>query len=232
MITVGGLQKSTLIDFPGRVAATIFLCKCNFRCPWCYSRELVLPEEIKKHPKISEEELFSFLKERQGLLEGIVVCGGEPTVNQDLPEFLKKIKDMGYQIKIDTNGSNPERLSQLIKDKLVDYVAMDIKSAKEDYESAVRAEVDVNKIEESIRLLKNSGVDYEFRTTVVPGIHTKEKIIALARWISPAKKYYLQNFRAQKTIDPEFEKIKPYHIEYLEDIKKDIDSFFEVCEVR
>ena len=124
---IGGLQKTTLIDYPGKIAATVFLSGCNFLCPWCYSAELVLEEKIKLQPKISEKELFDFLKQRKGLLEGIVICGGEPTIQKDLPNFLEKIKNLGFLVKLDTNGSNPEMLEYLIKNKLVDYVAMDIK---------------------------------------------------------------------------------------------------------
>jgi len=125
---LGGLQKTTLIDYMGKIAATVFLVGCNFRCPWCYSSELVLPEKIKNQPEISEKDFFEFLESRKGLLEGVVVCGGEPTINKDLPDFIKKIKKMGFLIKLDTNGSNPQMIKKLIDDELIDYVAMDIKA--------------------------------------------------------------------------------------------------------
>jgi pyruvate formate lyase activating enzyme len=241
---IGGLQKLTLIDFPGRLAATVFLVGCSFRCPWCYSSELVLPEKIKSHPKIPEKYLFDFLKERKGLLEAVVICGGEPCLNKDLPQFCKKIKKQGYLVKLDTNGSNPEMLKKLIDKNLVDYVAMDIKAplgAKSQikskiqiskYEKAVGGKVDLNKIKKSIEIIKNSGIDYEMRTTVVPGTHTKEDILQIAKDISPAKRYYLQNFRPEKTIDPKFEKIKPYPQEYILEILKAIAPFFEICQIR
>ncbi len=225
-----GLQKLTLIDYPGRLAATIFLCGCNFRCPWCYSRELVLPEEIEKQPKISEKELSDFLKERKGTLEGVVLCGGEPCLHEDLSQFCQKIKKLDYLIKLDTNGSRPQMLKKLIDEKLIDYVAMDVKLPKERYKEVLG--VDVKNIEESIKVLKDSKIDYEFRTTVVPTILDKEDIIKIAKWLSPAKKYYLQNFRPEKTIDPKFEKIRPYPDEYLLEIQKTVSSFFEVCKVR
>jgi pyruvate formate lyase activating enzyme len=227
---IGGLQKTTLIDYPGKIAATVFLCGCNFRCPWCYSREIVLPEEIKKHPQISQKEFFAFLGEKKGLLEGVVVCGGEPTIHRDLSSFLKKIKKLGYLVKLDTNGSNPRVLKKLIGDKLVDYVAMDVKLPKEKYEKVLG--VDAESIEKSIGIIKNSGIDYEFRTTIVSTIHTKEDIIKIARWLKGAKKYYLQQFRPEKTIDPAFEKIKPYPDAYLLDIQKAVSPFFETCHVR
>jgi pyruvate formate lyase activating enzyme len=250
-VEIGGLQKLTLIDYPGRLAATVFLCGCNFRCPWCYSSELVLPEKIKKQPKISEKEFLDFLKERQGLLEGVVICGGEPTINKNLPQFCRKIKKLGYLVKLDTNGSNPKMLKKLFDEKLVDYVAMDIKaplginfqfsisnfqknseSQISKYETATGVKAETDKIKESIKLIKNSDVDYEFRTTVVPGIHQKEDILQIARDISPAKRYFLQNFRPEKNIDPAFEKIKPYPQEFLLEIQKAISPFFEVCQVR
>jgi len=229
---IGGLQKLTLIDYPGRIAATIFLCGCNFRCPWCYSKELVLPGKIKNQPKIPEKEFFDFLKERKGLLEGVVICGGEPTINVKLPDFIKKIKKIGFTVKLDTNGSNPEMLEKLIDAHLLDYVAMDIKAPKEKYEKVVGVKVDVEKIQKSIDILKQDKVDYEFRSTIVPQVHTKEDVIEMAKWIKGAKRYYLQNFRPEKTIDPKFEKIKPYSQEYLLQIQKAIAPFFEVCQVR
>ncbi|PIP24752.1 MAG: anaerobic ribonucleoside-triphosphate reductase activating protein, partial [Candidatus Nealsonbacteria bacterium CG23_combo_of_CG06-09_8_20_14_all_36_125] len=170
---IGGLQKVTLIDYPGRIAATVFLCGCNFKCPWCYSSELVLPEKIKKQPKISEREFFKYLKDRKKLLDGLVLCGGEPTINKKLPSFIKKIKKMGFLIKLDTNGSDPKILKKLIDEKLIDYVAMDLKGPKERYSEFSGRKVDVKKIQKSIDILKENKVDYEFRSTIVPSLHTK-----------------------------------------------------------
>lgn len=224
MIKIGGLQKITLIDFPGQLAATVFLVGCNFRCPWCYSSELVLPEKIKKQPLISQKYFFDFLKERKNLLEGVVICGGEPTLWPDLPSFIKKIKAMGFLVKLDTNGSNPDLLKKLINQKLVDYFAMDIKGPlanqkskipkgepsasygagkNQKYNQLTGVKVDLNKIKKSIELIKNSGIDYEFRTTFVPTLLEKEDILKIAREISPAKRYFLQNFRPEKTNNPE-----------------------------
>jgi len=232
MIEIGGIQKTTLIDYPGRVAATVFLIGCNFRCPFCYSAELVLPEKIKLQPRISDKEFFGFLRDRRGLLEGIVVCGGEPTIHQELPDFIKKIKDLGFLVKLDTNGSNPRMLKELIDKKLIDYVAMDVKTCREKYNEAVGVGVRISDIEESIKILKEGKIDYEFRTTVVPTVHLKEDILRVAEWLKPAKKYYLQGFRPEKTIDPKFENVKPYPKEFLSDIKKEISRFFDICDVR
>jgi pyruvate formate lyase activating enzyme len=229
---IGGLQKLTLIDFPGRLAATVFLCGCNFRCPFCYSPEIVLPKKIEIQPEISEKEFFDFLKERKGLLEGVVLCGGEPTQNLDLPDFARKIKKSGYLVKLDTNGSNPEMLKDLIEKKLIDYVAMDIKGPKERYDEFAGAKADLGKIQKSIDILKEGKVDYEFRSTIVPTLHEKQEVMAMARWISGAKRYFLQNFRPEKTIDASFEKIKPYPKEFILELQKEISPFFESCQVR
>ncbi len=229
---IGGLEKLTLIDFPGKLAATIFLTGCNFRCPWCYSAELVLPDKIKNQPKISEKELFLFLEGRKNLIEGVVICGGEPTMSKELIPLIKKIKEMGFAVKLDTNGSNPEILEKLIDEKLIDYVAMDLKAPKEKYSQAAGVKIDIDKIQKSIDILREGKVDYEFRTTVVPAIHSKEDIFEMAKWISGAKKYYLQNFRPEKNIDKEFGNVKPYPREFFLEVLKSISPFFEVCQIR
>jgi len=238
---IKGLQKLTLIDYPGKLAATVFLAGCDFRCPWCYSSELVLPEKIKEQFRVSENEFFDFLKSRKGLLEGVVICGGEPCLESNLPKFIKKIKKIGYAVKLDTNGSFPEMLKKLIDEKLIDYVALDVKAPKEKYEKAVGRNINVKNIERSIEILKNEEVDYEFRTTIVPTILDKKDILKIARWISSIHlrqgfggqgKYYLQNFRPEKTLDPKFEKVKPYSQKYLLEIQKAISPFFEVCQLR
>ena len=233
---IGGLQKTTLIDYLGKISSTVFLIGCNFRCPFCYSPELVLPEKIKKQIGISEKDFFTFLKEKKGLLEAVTICGGEPTTNKDLPDFIKKIKELGYVVKIDTNGSNPLMLKDLIKKKLIDYVAMDIKAPIENqkYDRATGVKVNLKNIEESVRILKQNKVDFEFRSTIVPGIHTKEDVIKIAKWIEgPKVKFYLQNFNTTKPLlDPSLQKIKPYSKEYLLEIQKEILSFFEFCKIR
>ena len=235
---LGGLENLTLIDYPGKVAATVFTVGCNFRCPYCYSSELVIPEKIKDQTIILEKDFFDFIENRKGLLEGVVICGGEPTIHQDLPDFIKKIKEKGFLVKLDSNGSNPEVLESLIQNKLIDYVAMDVKGPKEKYGimTGLNAQWDnvmMEKIDKSINLLKNSKIDYEFRTTVVPDVLKKEDILKIANWIKPAKKYYLQNYRAEKeTINPEFMNKKAYSEEFLLDIQKEISSFFDICKVR
>ncbi len=230
---IAGLQKTTLIDFPGKLACTVFLAGCNFRCPWCYSSELVLPEKIIKHPRIDEKEFFDFLRERKGLLEGVVVCGGEPTINKDLPQFIEKTKNLGFAVKLDTNGSNPKMLKDLITQKLIDYTAMDIKVSKEKYVGFFGKCIDVKDIDESVKILKQNSKISEFRTTVVPGVHEKEDFLEIAKWIGgPEVKYYLQGFRPEKTIDLSFEKIKPYADEWLKSVAKEIYPYFKLCQIR
>ncbi len=229
---IGGLQKNTLIDYPGRIAATVFLCGCNFRCPFCYSGELVLPEKIKKQPKIPESDFFDFLQKRKGLLEGVVICGGEPTVHKELPDFCQKIKDLGFLVKLDTNGSNPEMLKDLIEKKLVDYVAVDVKAPQEKYEFFSGKKL-VKKVEESVNILKEGQVDYEFRTTVAPGLK-KEDILNLSDWIAGKEvNYFLQEFNNQKEVlNPDILNLPVFKKEELEEIIKKIRPKFKTCQLR
>jgi len=229
---IGGLQKNTLIDYPGRIAATIFLCGCNFRCPFCYSGELVLPEKIKEQPKITESVFFDFLKEKKGLLEGVVICGGEPTIHKELPDFCQKIKDLGFLVKLDTNGSNPETLKDLIEKKLVDYVAMDVKSPKEKYQFFSGSKL-VKEVEKSINILKEDKVDFEFRTTLAPGLK-KEDILNLSGWIAGEKvNYFLQEFNSQKEVlNSEILSLPVLKKEEIEEIIKKIRPKFKTCQLR
>jgi pyruvate formate lyase activating enzyme len=231
------IQKTTLIDYPGYVAATIFLAGCNFRCPWCYAKELVFPELIIKQPDLPQDEVFEFLKSKQGYLDGVVICGGEPTLNPELPDFIKKIKKLKFKVKLDTNGSNPKMLQDLIDQKLIDYVAMDIKLPKERYSTLFAADIPVEAIEQSIKILKNSDIDFEFRTTCAPNVHTVADLVSMAKWIGPElagrkPKYYLQNFRPERTIDPKFELLKPFPPEFFAEARKKIAPFVEKCIIR
>lgn len=192
---VTGIQKLTLLDYPGVVACTVFTAGCNFRCPFCHNAMLVLPEQIDDEC-LTDDEVFGFLKKRRGVLDGVAVTGGEPLLHADMPEFLARVKEMGYKIKLDTNGSNPELLSEIVKNKLVDRVAMDIKNAPEEYARTIGLKsFDIAPVERSKEMLLRGDIDYEFRTTVVKGIHTKESLIGAAKWIEGAKEYYLQQFK-------------------------------------
>ena len=188
----GGFQKLTLLDFPGKVACILFTKGCNFRCPFCHNAALV--EVDGKEQNIEEEEVLAFLKKRQGILEGVCITGGEPLLQVGLEDFLKKVKDLGYAIKLDTNGSFPQKLKDLAKKGLVDYVAMDIKNTKEKYAQTAGCDCDVEAVEESIDFLLHNHIDYEFRTTVVAEFHTPQDIGGIAKRIEGAPQYFLQNF--------------------------------------
>ena len=179
---IKGLQKLTLLDYPERTACTVFLGGCNLRCPFCHNASLVIPEKFGE--SIPEDEFFAFLSSRVGKLEGVCISGGEPTLHRDLANFIKRIKDMGFLVKLDTNGTNPDMLESLISSHLVDYVAMDIKSSLDDYASAVGiSDFDTSSIEKSIAILRRGDVDFEFRTTVVLGLHTEENLLKIAKWL-------------------------------------------------
>ncbi len=190
---IDGLQKMTLLDFPGKVACTVFTGGCNFRCPFCHNALLVT--ELPENPDYTVDEILSFLKKRAGLLDGVAITGGEPLMNPDIADFIKQIRDLGYSVKLDTNGSYPDRLKSIVGEGIVDYVAMDIKNCKEKYAETVGLKsYDLSKIEESVDFLKTNAVDYEFRMTVVKEFHTVEDIRKAAEWIKGAKRYFLQNF--------------------------------------
>ncbi len=189
-----GLQKLTLLDFPGRLAATVFVGGCNFRCPFCHNASLVLPEKFG--PTLPEEEFFSFLESRKGKITGVCVSGGEPTLHAELPAFLKRIKDMALAVKLDTNGYRPDVLLSLIDRGLVDYVAMDIKNSPDRYGETVGIEnFDVSPIKKSVEILLSGRVEYEFRTTVMRELHTERDIIEMGKLCEGAKKYFLQSFK-------------------------------------
>ncbi len=192
---IAGLQKLTLLDFPGRVACTVFTGGCNFRCPFCHNAPLVLPERIEGDPD-GEATVLRFLEKRQGVLDGVAVTGGEPLLQRDIADFLRRVKALGFLVKLDTNGAFPEKLEELVAEGLVDRVAMDIKNAPALYARTVGLpELDLRRIERSKDFLLRGSVDYEFRTTVVKGLHTAESLREAAEWIRGAKEYYLQQFK-------------------------------------
>ena len=191
-MNITGLQKPTRLDFPGKIACTVFTSGCNFRCPFCHNASLV---NGSNKENISEEEFFDFLDKRKGILEGVCITGGEPTLQKDLKDFIIKVKSMGFLVKLDTNGYKPELLSDLIDSNLLDYVAMDIKNSKEKYGLTVDIEnFDLAPILKSIDILINSKIEYEFRTTVVKELHNESDIIKISEWIKNSKKYFLQGF--------------------------------------
>ena len=191
---IKGLQKLTLLDFPEKIACTVFLGGCNFRCPFCHNASLVL--EGRGGEDISEEEFFAHLDARRGKLYGVCISGGEPTLHPDLPEFIRKIRAAGYAVKLDTNGYRPSVLSALIEEGLLDYVAMDIKNSPKRYGETVGIpDFDVEPIKESAEILMSGKVDFEFRTTVVRELHSAEDICAIGKWLGGDEKFYLQGFK-------------------------------------
>lgn len=191
---ISGLQKLTLLDFPGRVACTVFTAGCNFRCPFCHNASLVVPERLGSD--IDEDGVLAYLRKRVGVLDGVAVTGGEPLLHKGIDDFLARVRDMGYKIKLDTNGSFPEHLESVVRAGLVDRVAMDVKNAPRLYGATVGLpEFDIAPVEESKNFLLSGAVEYEFRTTVVKGLHTRESLTEAAEWIAGAREYYLQQFK-------------------------------------
>ena len=193
-MVIHGLQKLTLLDYPGHTACTVFTAYCPWRCPFCHNASLVLRPESQ--PVLPEEEFFAFLRKRKGLLDGVAVTGGEPTLQKDLPEFLAKVKALGFAVKLDTNGTAPAMLRTILEQGLADYVAMDVKAGRDNYSAATGTlRPDLAAVEESAALLMAGGTDHEFRTTVVREIHSDADFLDIARWLRGEKKYFLQAFR-------------------------------------
>ncbi|HFC11161.1 MAG TPA: anaerobic ribonucleoside-triphosphate reductase activating protein [Candidatus Kaiserbacteria bacterium] len=226
---IGGLQPFSLIDYPGSVSATIFTVGCTFRCPYCHNPELVLetPDKI-----ISEDEIFSFLKKRAGALPALTITGGEPTVQNDLPEFMRRVKALGYKIKLDSNGTNPSMLKDILAEKLADFVAMDIKAPLSAYARTVGAAVNEADIAKSVAMLLSGEIPYEFRTTVVRSQLSPEDFLQIGKEIAGAKRYVLQQFNPAKTLHPSFRKKLSYSTEELEAIATTMHPYVEHCEIR
>ena len=195
---IHGLQKMTLLDYPGRVACTVFLGGCDYRCPFCHNFELA---DGSARPVMEEEELLAFLEKRRGLLDGVALTGGEPLLHPGLPALIRRIRDMGYAVKLDTNGAHPEGLEALLSRGLVDYVAMDIKNSPRKYALTAGLErLDIEPVRHSVRLLMGGGADYEFRTTVVDELHEPEDFEAIGEWIAGARRYFLQVFADRESV--------------------------------
>ena len=224
--------ETSLIDWEGKIVSTLYVPSCNFRCPYCYNCDLILHPE--NFPDISQREINNYLLERKDFIDGICMSGGEPTLYPDLSAYFKGIKDKGFLIKLDTNGTNPKLLKNLIDFGLVDYIALDIKSSL-DFENYFKAagikdKMMMEKVKDSIELITNSKIDYEFRTTIVPLLHSEETIIKIARYISGAKKYVLQNFSPlEKTLEPSFQKIKPCSDEKMQELSEKAKKYVPNC---
>ncbi len=232
---IAGLQKLTLIDFPGRIAATVFTRGCNFHCGFCHNKELVDSRYFNQNLLISEETFFRFLDKRKDFLEGVCLTGGEPTIQPDLPLFIKKIKSKKLAVKLDTNGSRPDVLKNLIEDCLVDYLAMDVKVPFDKYKLLVDSEQLIENVNQSISLLKSlksSTIDYEFRTTIVPGLIQIKDIKEIGKWIQGAKLWALQQFKPFKTLNKNFEKLKPYSDKIMNEFLGTASIYVQKAELR
>lgn len=221
---VAGLQKTTLIDFTGQIAAVVFTPGCNFRCPFCYNRDLVLGEKISLIP---EEEVFIFLQSRVGKLDGVVLCGGEPTLQEDLEDFCSRVKGLGFTVKLDTNGFLPRRLKKLLDKKLLDYVSLDVKTSLDGhYSEASGFSGDwpdvVSAVHDSLILLKQAGVKFDVRTTVVPRLHPFSVLSRMAKDLAGVPVWYWQQFQPLNCLNPEYNLAKPYTLPELEKMRQDI----------
>lgn len=211
--TIKGVIPVTMLDWDGKLATTLFVGGCNYRCPFCHNADLVLsPESL---PDIEWEKVEEHLKAKKLWIDGICISGGEPTIHPDLPGLLEKIKNLGFAVKLDTNGARPDVLRKLIRAELIDYLAMDIKTSFEKYSQAVKTSADIAKIKESINLIFNLSIDYEFRTTVVPTLVNEEDVLKIANYIKGAKVYVLQQFFPRQILDPEMINLVPYPKEVL-----------------
>ena len=228
-MNISGIQKLTLLDFPGKLACTVFTSGCNFRCPFCHNASLVLPG-MSDH--IDEQEVFSFLKKREGILEGVCITGGEPCLQPDLETFIRKVRDIGFSVKLDTNGSFPEKLSSLLEKGLLDYVAMDIKTSKERYSEVcgVQNEKLLENVQKSVEILKSSSVPHEFRTTPARELQTKEDFEKIGRWLSGEKRYFIQQYEASGELVGD--EMTPYEKEELTEFAKVMKNFVENVEIR
>jgi len=237
---IGGLEKMTLLDYPGQLAAIVFTKGCNFRCHFCYNPLLVWPDretDEKKYEKtysaFSEDEFFLFLESRKGKLDGVVISGGEPTLHSDLPEFIKKIRALGYKIKLDTNGTNPKMLAKLLAENLLDYIAMDIKVPLATYEKVVGVKVNCQDLEKSVKMIVDSGLPHEFRTTVVPGLIKLSDFESMGKSIKGGDAWYLQKFKSDtELVNRDLEKQAAFSEVEMKKMVEIGCQYVKVCELR
>ena len=224
---IAGLQKLTLLDYPAHLACIVFLQGCNFKCSYCQNSELI---PVSANGIMMEDEVFNFLEKRKKMLDGVVITGGEPTIYKDLPEFISKIKMLGYKVKLDTNGSNPMLIGSLISQKLIDYIAMDIKNTFDEYESIIKTKTSIDNIKKSIDLIKKSGIDHEFRTTIIKNYHDIFKITKICEYLGSKEKIFLQNFEMTNNVLNK--DLVSFTKEELKNIHQIISNKFPNVEVR
>jgi pyruvate formate lyase activating enzyme len=237
-IHIKGVQKVSLIDYPGKISSIVFLNKCNMRCPFCHNPELVFNNDSGgEFPDIQVDEFMSYLDSKKKWIDGVSICGGEPTLHPGLPEFLKMIKDKGLLVKLDTNGTNPLMLKKLIDEKLVDYVAMDVKNSVERYEETTKTKNSIENIKKSIKMIIDTGnkglIDYEFRATILPKLHDSESIKGIGELVNGAKIFYLQKFRTEQSlVDDSFKDEKTFLEKEMESFKDIMRPFVQQVEFR
>lgn len=227
---IGGFQELSLIDYPEKISSIIFTQGCSFRCPFCYNPSLVNCSA----KEIPEKEIISFLEKRKNFIDAVVVCGGEPTIHQDLPDLCRKLKKLGFLVKLDTNGTNPEMMQKLADEKLIDYIAMDVKTSFAKYEKAAGIKADISKIKKSIEIARKLG-NYELRTTCVPGLVAEKDLLEIAKYLkqnNANKNFFLQQFRPKGLLSKRFENLKPYSDSDLERLRKRLEPFFDRIEIR
>lgn len=230
-MNIRGLFKTSLVDYPGRVSAVIFTGGCNLRCGYCHNPDLAANSD--KLEKIDDEEVFSFLNKRRGLLDGVTVSGGEPTLDKGLFDFLRRVKGMGFLVKLDTNGFSPSVVERCISEALLDYIAVDLKTSPAKYSMLTNRDVDFKQIVATLDIIRSSGTDYETRTTCVPGFVTIEDIKLIGEAAGRVKNWYLQQFvNTHALIDPEAEKLSPYPVHYLEIMRDEALRFAGRCSIR
>ncbi|MGD0803706.1 MAG: anaerobic ribonucleoside-triphosphate reductase activating protein [Candidatus Bathyarchaeia archaeon] len=229
-LPIVGIQRLSLSDYPGKICANLIIPGCNFRCPYCSEGKLIF--EFIPMPKIPEDDVIAFLHPRLGFLDGVCITGGEPTIHRDLPAFLGRLKSIGSLVKLDTNGSHPGRLAHALGKKLVDYVAMDVKFPLKKYEEKAGYRITPEELLDSIQLIRRSGVDYEFRTTLVPGIVDEKDLLEIAETLRGSKRYVLQGFKNGSTLSKECEDVKPYSLSEMEEFRDLVEPFVGEAKLR
>jgi len=231
---IAGYLKTSLIEWPGKISSVIFVPGCNFRCPFCHNADLVNPKRGHRLPLIGQDEIFADLKKRKKWVDGVVVTGGEPTLQTDLSRFLSRLKRMGFLTMIETNGSKPEIIALLLAGSIIDYIAMDYKGNFDSYQNFTNVKTQNSNVKSSMKLILKSGIDFEFRTTVVPGLHNEQVLIQMAKELKQISnfKWYLQNFQPKNCLDPKFEKIKPFSRREVENLLKATQKIIPGAELR
>lgn len=228
-MNIKGIHKTSLIDYPGKICSILFTGGCNLRCKYCHNPDLACNKNLTT---LSNEEALSFIRKRKELIDGISISGGEPTLAKNITDFISSVKDISLAVKIDTNGLNPDVIEKLLKRDLLDYVAIDIKTSPEKYEFLTNRKIDFSHIKETVDLVRDSGVDYELRTTCIPHFVTLEDFWSISREIGHVKQYYLQQFVNEKTLDPSFASYQPYPPQVLISFREYVKTFADICELR